>query len=354
MDIADFIAQVRRNCDISDARYWGYYSICGLLMRYRELYLNEQGLQPWDHVETVDITPWIQERERRWELLEEEDFSPLVIDGREFSPFDSDGVNALLCGSGLVYGSGYGVFTKPTFFVAGLAQRREEGDWLVHYTVGERCRDLFAAPAMLQGRCIFVRRDIIRIILWERYQTMRSRTYGGALAEMFRLAGIGKEGLIAPDFSGRLDALADSLSPLFVRHEIGEAFEDDYGDVWLAILLEGCDKYGELYLRAIKDVLADTSIRGPLAGIIREKDAFLMTAFAAFFEGTRREVFPDIRTAFHAYVDSGDWAFLEEARREAYEKAALLRDKVINYWREARAEAGRAVFTKETVEELLK
>ena len=35
-DIDTFIKQVKLNCNVSDAKFWGYYSICGVLMRYRE------------------------------------------------------------------------------------------------------------------------------------------------------------------------------------------------------------------------------------------------------------------------------------------------------------------------------
>ena len=29
---------IKYNCDVSDAQFWGYFSICGLLMRYRDLF----------------------------------------------------------------------------------------------------------------------------------------------------------------------------------------------------------------------------------------------------------------------------------------------------------------------------
>jgi hypothetical protein len=37
---------IKLNCHISDARYWGYFSICGLLMRMLDLYRSENGLKP--------------------------------------------------------------------------------------------------------------------------------------------------------------------------------------------------------------------------------------------------------------------------------------------------------------------
>ena len=50
MDTEELIIQVKANCDIADAQSWGYYSICGLLMRLRELYRAEHCLMPWEEI----------------------------------------------------------------------------------------------------------------------------------------------------------------------------------------------------------------------------------------------------------------------------------------------------------------
>ncbi|MDP2211792.1 MAG: hypothetical protein Q8J63_08655 [Candidatus Aquicultor sp.] len=36
---------VTYNCDVSDSRYWGYYSICGLLMGLRTMYMSANGIE---------------------------------------------------------------------------------------------------------------------------------------------------------------------------------------------------------------------------------------------------------------------------------------------------------------------
>jgi len=46
-DIQSLACQIKHNCNISDARYWGMYSLCGLLLRLRELYKVEKGIRPW-------------------------------------------------------------------------------------------------------------------------------------------------------------------------------------------------------------------------------------------------------------------------------------------------------------------
>lgn len=345
-----FIEQVKLNCTISDARSWGYFSICGLLMRLRELYLNEHSLPPWETVPMEEVTSWIQERERVWRDLESEELHELVVEGVSYDPFDVNGLNTLLKASGHVYGSGYGVMGKPTFFVARLAQAREIYDYCVYYAGVERCRDLAAYPAMLQGRCIYVRLDVLRTMLWDKFQTLKSGRYRGATEEVFRRFGIGKSDTVSGDFTERIERMSGSISDLFVLHEVGEAFEDDHWEEWGGVLLGGFDKSTELYLRGIKDLLADTSEMGPLRTLIREEDACLLTAYAAFLEGIRKEIFPGFMEAFRRFTQSGDWSVIEKTRVDAYEKAKRLRAELVGLWKDGQ-DAKIGAFLKQSLKE---
>ena len=81
IDIGAFAAQVARNCLVADSRRWGYFSLCGLLLRLRELYKREAGLEPWARVETAAVLPWVGEREASWAQLEDVALAPLVLGG---------------------------------------------------------------------------------------------------------------------------------------------------------------------------------------------------------------------------------------------------------------------------------
>ena len=61
----DLIRDVKLNCDISDAKYWGYFSVCGLLMRYRDLFRSEMGLKPWSEISRTEIAAWLREHGAR-------------------------------------------------------------------------------------------------------------------------------------------------------------------------------------------------------------------------------------------------------------------------------------------------
>lgn len=348
MDREDLVRQIRRNCTVSDAHFWGYYSLCGLLMRYRDLYRSEHSLMPWDSIPQEKISLWIAEREKQWKELESEGLQALVIGGACYDPFDADGINGALRDTGLVYGSGYGVFRKPSFFLARLDARGERGDYTVYYAGNELCRDLSAAPAMLQGRCIFIRLDSVRILLWDKFLEWRSGKTDGMRERVFTQYGIEeRNGMAEKGPPAAMEDMVRDAAELFVLHEMGEAFEDGDADEWLRMLADSCDSQCEFSLRAVKDLLADMSERGPLGTSIREKSRILLALFLAFFEGIRRELLPEIRSAFLQFESSGDWSVLEETRRTGYERAQQMRERAVKMWREQGGTKGISAVLKD-------
>jgi hypothetical protein len=334
MDLEGLVRQVKRNCTISDAKFWGYYSVCGLLMRMRELYLNEHSLMPWDSAPADEISRWVSGREAKWGDLEDEGLHEIAVGGKLYGPFDADALNLLLRDSNVVYGSGYGTFNKPTFFVAELVESRELLDYRVCFMGRELCRDLSAYAAMLQGRCIYVRYDIIKAVIFDKFQTVKSRRYGGVAEEMFRHYGIGKTDVLSNDLIDRFEGMAIAVSDIFVRHEVGEAFEDEGSEEWAEILSVCNDKYSELYLRAIKDLIADTSVMGPLRTITAAGLRPLLYTYMAFLDSLRKELFPMIGNAFQRFVETGEWLLIEEARAGGYERAKRWRESVLSLWKD--------------------
>ena len=84
IDIESIISQVKHNCNISDARHWGYYSLCGLLLRLRELYRSEKGIPLWGKMPQEDIGGWIASRENLWRELEDKELTPIAMNGNVF------------------------------------------------------------------------------------------------------------------------------------------------------------------------------------------------------------------------------------------------------------------------------
>jgi hypothetical protein len=268
----------------------------------------------------------------------------LEIGGTAFSAFDVNRVNTLLNPLGLIYGSGYSLFGKPTFFLAELIQRKEVYDYRVYHAGKELCRDLAASPAMLQGRCIYIRREVLTSLLWDKFQELGPKKRGGVLEEIFSLYGMAKDDGASEETSGviggKIERMANDLADLFVLHEIGEAYEDDNSDAWLGFLSVCNDKHCETYTRGIKDLMADTSEMGPLKTIIRNEDAFLLKCYMVFLDGIRKTLFPEISAALRRFNETGDWTTLEHARSEGYRKAGAMKSTLLQLFTKDSGEKG--------------
>ncbi|MFN3395530.1 MAG: Sfum_1244 family protein [Thermodesulfovibrionales bacterium] len=326
MDLDRLIEQVKYNCNVSDSKFWGYYSICGLLLRMRGLYRHEKGLMPWEKIPSEDISSWIGERERLWRDLEDQDFQPIDINGKRLGPFEIEAINRILNERGLVYGGGYSTFGKPAFFLARLKEKKQFYDYNVYYAEKELCRDLSTSIAMLQGICIFMRKEPLELILYEKVEEMRSRRFKGLLDRAFSLYGIEKDSPEKLTLYEKIKDISEDISDIFIYHEIGEAVEDRYGIQWQDVT--GSDRWLELHLRGIKDLLADTSDYGPLNLIIKRQDERLLLFYLLFLDGIRKTLLPEMMNSFQIFIDSGDWDILKETRIKGYERARSIIEEI--------------------------
>ncbi|KJR41736.1 hypothetical protein MCHI_002374, partial [Candidatus Magnetoovum chiemensis] len=270
MDVLYIIKTVKHNCNVSDARYWGYYSICGMLMRMRELYRHEHGLLAWDALRQDDVLTWVEQRESLWETLQDEQFKPITILSKQYDPFDIDEINAALSkqeGS-FIYGAGYGHYHKPSFFISSVRSKTIYDGYTVYYLEKELCRDLSSSTAMFQGRSIYIRLEPLAGFLYNRFLELSGKKLDDYLRETLNNYGL-EFPFIVKDalFSAKFAKLTDRAARLLTLHELGEAFSSSEDkrlpDEWLNILADSKDRFVELYLRGVKDVLSDTSLYGP-------------------------------------------------------------------------------------------
>ncbi len=324
--MADTLQQdVKFNCDISDARFWGYFSICGLLMRYRDLYRSEQGLDPWSAVPRQDITAWIQRKEVAWPDLELQGFRSVRVDDSSFDPFDSGGINNALNRRGYVYGAGYGMYLKPTFFLGRLKSVDDVEGHRVYTSDRELVRDLFTAPAMLQDRTIFLRLEPLKALLWDAFCRTRAGS-ASVLADAFRQAGIAPGHAVDSAFTAALDRMAASYAEVLLWHELSESRERIAG--WKDLIAAADDRKTELFLRALQDLLADTGDAGPLRRIIDRADAGALATLVGLIDGFRKALFPELRDAYRLFVRDGNWAVIEDVRARAYRRFREMRQEV--------------------------
>ncbi len=335
MNLDAVISQVKRNCNISDARFWGEYSICGLLLRLRELYRSERGLKLWEGIPHKEISEWMSDREVIWKELDDKDFEDIVIGETAYGPFEVSRINTTLEKENLIYGAGYGLRMKPSFFLADLKSRRTVDGYVVYIAGSEYARDLAEHPAMVQDGVIFARLDTTKLLLWERFEEMRSRGPKSTLAFAFSRYGITPDEELSEDVERKVSLIALSEVETYIHHELGEAIEGQkLGDEWKNLLLDLSGRKAEFFSRGVKDLLSDTSERGMIKNIIENRKEGSLGFYVVFLGGYRKLLFPEIVNAFEKFVESGDWELIEHARKAGYKKAMGYAERMLSLRRD--------------------
>jgi len=310
-----FIQAVRRNCDISDARDNGIYSLCSLILKLRGFYKWEQGLEPWDEPETAVVLDWIEQKENYWETLTEAEYQPLVSTGRSLNPFAVTKINNRLTGSGLIYGAGYGRSLKAIFFLAELREERSESDCRILILGREIARELASPFAMHQDNVIIIRREPLRFFFWDQIQEIRSASRI-ALRQALVLSGVKVEATVdRQSLRDKLDGIVDREIPTFIHHEIGELRETGLVSEHLQQLIAAFPASPiELVARGVKDALADTHPEGMLGYILGARAESSLGFYAGFLDGMRQLLLPEINPAFERFLGQRDWQEMERAR----------------------------------------
>jgi hypothetical protein len=296
---------VQRNCHISDARYAGDYSLCTYLLKMREYYRWESGLAFSAKMSHKVVGRWVEQREREWQPLETDTYATLQISRRQFDPFDNDGINQHLLPRGLVYSGGYGRFGKPHFFLARLLRIEHFDDYTVLVSDHEYARDLTAPPAMTRDRVIFVRRESLRRMIWERLEEWLWKKQNEALTRAMAYYEIEQD----PD--GALEQITDNEVETLILHELGEIMAGDLlGHAWDEMLLAVSRTPTEPLVRSVRDHLADCLSTLP-ALLTLEKSASIHLYFGSL-DGMRKELFPALMRDYRLWLHSGE---LDELKR---------------------------------------
>jgi hypothetical protein len=330
-EVDDIAVQVRHNCTVSDSRHAGYYSICGLALRLRDLYKWEKGLEPWVEEDAKVMLDWIGGKEEEWERLAEDEFEEILIQGTRYDPFDVEALNAVLEPHGLCYGSGYVHGLKPTFFLARIGEKRERLGRTVYLLGKELARDLITVPALTQGDSIFVRRESARLFLWNQMFFIKK---SGREALRFALESCGLDGKDPGSIRSHLARISDDEVETYVYHELGEILDPVFDrDLWRHMLAAFPQTLVELLARTVKDILADTTEHGRLRFVMKHKRLFSLGFYVAFLDGLRKELFPEIVEAFNLFKVSHDWTTVEEAVEEGYRRARTRAEAMIAIFR---------------------
>ena len=324
-----FTQTVRHNCDISDARDNGIYSICTLVLKLRNLYKWEHGIEPWEEPESADLLDWIEAKENLWQTLVQEPYQNLPLDSSAVAPWDTAEVNSMLAGTNLVYGSGYGRSMKAIFFLAEKIREESAEGCPVVILGREKATELASPFAMLQDGIISIRRAPLRFFFWDHIQDIRasSRSPMHHALDHYGLLTDGR--LNQQACRDRLDTIVDTEIPIFIYHEVGERMQTTLGsDTLKKIIGKFPDSAIEFVVRTIKDILADTHPQGMINFIIREKREASLGFYVGFLDGLRKVLFPEILEAFQHFVLDRDWQLIDQARSRCRDRNRRFAEKI--------------------------
>ena len=317
----ELLPQIRSNCHRADAAVAGRFSMCGLLLRLRNLYKWEAGVPPWREESSDLVLDWVDQREELWEGLEELAPRPLRLNGSELDPFDIEAVNQLIAPEGLVYGAGLAGGMLPVFFMGRLENTRRLNGLTVHTLGPEMSPDIYFLPGLRQGDQIYLRPAPLAYVLWDKVADPRA-SQARFVEFGLREYGLERGELLArPSWRALQPVLAGELEAV-LWHEKGEAASgQEASEILQRAVCEHPFSEVEHFARGVKDLLADTAPGGRLDAITRERAAGALGFYPAWLYGFPRLMFPEIDAAVMEFMSSRDWSLIEEVRELGQERA---------------------------------
>jgi hypothetical protein len=335
----DLAEQVRRNCQRSDAEVAGHFSLCGLLLRLRNLYKWERGLPPWREEDAAPMLEWVSQREDLWLELIDQEPQALSLEGQTLDPFDTGAINARLQPLGFLYGAGRVGGLLPAFFLGRLEESYTLEGMEVFQVGQEMGRDILFLPGLRQDGQIFLRREPLGYLLWDKLADPRPsqarfveqglKGYGLKLSQV--LAQPSWE-LLEPVMRGELRAVA--------WHELGEAATGEQAAQLLqwALTRHPLSEV-EHFARGVKDLLADTGPQGRLAHIIASQARGALGFYPAWLAGFPRLMFPEIDQAVSDFARDGDWGRIEQARQAGWRRGSQALAQLVDFMEDQEPEA---------------
>jgi len=322
-DFPALVEAVRHNCNVSDAQFAGDLTLCTFLLKMRELYRWEHGIPLSAEMPKSEVGEWMNARGVMWDGMENAAYRDLPLAGTAVDPFESARVNTELLGHNLVYSGGFGRHCKPHFFLADLARRESRHGFDILVCGREHARDLEAPPGMYLDRTIFLRGEALRRWLWEKYEEWRWSKKNDAMGRAFA------HYPFETDPEAALGAMTAAETESVILHELGEArVGEALGSAWEGMLIDLMRSRAELYVRAVRDLYADSL--STLPTLVEQAFPASLHFYFANLVGLRRKLAAALFDAYQDWVAHGDLAPLRDAVMQAQTRwpaeAAVLLD----------------------------
>ena len=195
--------------------------------------------------------------------------------------------------------------TNAHFFLGVLERHERYNGFEIIVVADEYARDLPAPPAMSQSNTIYIRREAMRRLIWEKYEQWCWNKPDNALGHALGFY----------DFEGKLESslteMTDKELDAAILHEIGEvkAFEV-LGSEWEALLFSLPHSKLELLLRSARDHLADCL--STLPKIINDENIPSLHFYIANLTHLRKDLFPGLLAAYEKWVTTMNFVPLQK------------------------------------------
>jgi hypothetical protein len=330
LDLESLTQGIQHNCHISDAQFAGNYTLCIFLLKMRGYYRWEKGIPLSHPLPRREIGDWLTTREEYWEDLQELPLSPLTLNNQSFDPFDSESINEILNPHGYVYSGGFGIFHKPYFFL-GKLEKKEIRDDITHLISSEEyARDMVAPPAMLLGKTVYIRKESLRNVIWERIDEWRiKKNRDTPMARA--LACYDFEERKIEQIESILDEMTENELKVVLLHETGEArARIILGTQWEDLLHALPRSNAEFITRAVRDNLADCLTTLP--ALVETENTASLHFYFANFNGMRKELFPEALEAYQYWIESGSLSALDNVCKKGLQRWENIAKKILKLY----------------------
>lgn len=331
----ELVQQVQFNCHLSDAHHARDYSLCIYLLKMREFYRWEQGLDFGERLPKEALGEWLTEREQLWEGMEEKGYQPIAIDNRSIPPYEADSVNQAIVAEGYVYSGGY-CGPKPHFFLAELERVEQVGETTIYLSGHELARELTAPPAMSLGNRVFLRRESLQRMIWEKLEEWGWQEPDRAIARAAASYDLQRH------LHSSLNAMADDEIDTLLEHELGEIeIGNELGNDWEAMLSALPRSHAEFWLRAVRDHLVDCT--RTLPWLLEEGRTASLHFYFANFTTMRKSIFPELQQAYDKWIAGDNGNALREAVKRGAERWFTQAQAALSIYREVGGEDERSL-----------
>lgn len=298
------VEAIQYNCNISDARFAGNYTMCVYLLKMREYFRWEMEQGFGSKLTKDDVGQWLTEREQLWSDIENNDYTDIQIDGESHDPFDSGQINSKLVSQGLVYSAGIGIKSKPHFFLGDLVRHNRRNGYDIYISSREYARDLTSPPAMSQNRTIYIRRESFKRMLWENIETWRWSKPENAMARAIACYDFDN------DLDQSLEDMTDNELESAILHEIGEIRAGERLNGWQGMMSRIMFTQAEIMARAVRDHLADAL--STLPSLVDQQHTASIHFYMANLTNMRKHIFPSLISAYSKWAENNDISELAE------------------------------------------